>query len=173
MSKKLSVPGIIAIFAVIALLVLLVNKDKFLITTYELTNNTDKPMTAKQLEAEYKRKAELEKSMDDSSSDDYIYEIVLGNKPNMAIHKEEVSIAKDPHENAKLEYETDSEILQTMVNYINDKHPSSDLVVQTCTNDIRYSKMVVLVDDEAYTFVGTHLDSEDDDKMFVYYVLGD
>ena len=173
MKTKLSISYVMIAAAVILLGILFVNRDRFLIVAMSDLHTDKTNLTPAQYEAEYARKEKLSKDIADGVTYDYIHEVALDNKPNMAIHSDKAKLVDKFEKDAKLTTDSADPNLITLLNYIENHMPRSGATVASTYSDVYYTKVVMSRDGETWTYVGAQLADGDKDAMSVYYVLGD
>ena len=173
MKTKLSISYVMIAAAIILLFILVVNKDRFLIATMSDLHTDKTNLTPAQYEAEYARKEKLNKDVVEGVTYEYIHEVALNNKPDMAIHSSKADLVDEFEKGAKLTTDTTDSVLVSLLSYIEHNMPSSGAVVASTYSDVYYTKVVMSKDDETWTYVGTQLANDEEDKISVYYVLGD
>lgn len=173
MKAKLSISYVMIAAAVILLGILFVNRDRFLIAAMSDLHTDKTNLTPAQYEAEYARKEKLSKDIADGVTYEYIHEVALSNKPNMAIHSSKAKIIDKFEKGAKLKADSADSNLVTLLSYIEHHMPKSGATVASTYSDVYYTKVVMAKDGETWTYVGAQLADDAEDEMSVYYVLGD
>ncbi len=173
MKTKLSISYVMIAAAIIILVILVANRDRFIIAAMSDLHTDKTNLTPAQYEAEYARKEKLSKDIANGVTYEYIHEVALDDKPNMAIHSSKTNLIDKFEKDAKLTADSADPTLVSLLNYIDHHMPKSGATVASTYSDVYYSKVVMSKDSETWTYVGAQLADDNDDEISVYYVLGD
>lgn len=172
MKTKLYAAYLVICVAVIVLVVVIANRERFIIENYYATRTEKTNMTPAELEAEYAKKEKMESEINaEGVTDEYIREVVLENKPTVAIHVHTYDKVTAFKKDARLTCDTDNELIISTLDYIESRGDVSNVSIVSTYADVNYAKIIISKGDETWTYVGTKLGN--DENLTVYYVLGD